>query len=150
MTRRSLVGTYILLAGLLQVSLYLAMTVSSQLDWLFYFDPRIGLYFLETILRGAEHAPPAMLDWLSAIVQIGLGVSLLLKKIPVKLYVISELVLSAPSLLFFALVVWGNLSPAHGFSIGELIVPIIVFVLFSAVPLLLTLRKRSQAPLTIR
>ena len=42
------------------------------------------------------------------------------------------------------MVLWANLGPSHGFSIGELIVPVPILALFSGVPLLWAFRLRRQ------
>ena len=52
-----------------------------------------------------------------------------------KLYVISECLPSLPSLLFFLLVIAVGMSSAHGFSIGELLLPLIVFSVYTVIPL---------------
>ena len=38
-----------------------------------------------------------------------------------KTYIVSEFILSIPNVFFILAIVWSNLSPAHGFSAGELI-----------------------------
>ena len=40
-----------------------------------------------------------------------------------------------PNLLFTLLIAAANMSPAHGFSTGELLFPILVMVIFSIIPL---------------
>jgi len=59
-------------------------------------------------------------------------------------YLVLELVLATPSVLFFLMVLAANLGPSHGFSIGELIVPVPIFALFSGMPLLWAFRLRRE------
>ncbi len=63
----------------------------------------------------------------------------------VKTYIVSEIILSIPSVFFFLAIVWSNLSPAHGFSVGELLFPVLVMIAFSVVPLVLAFRIRKKA-----
>ena len=63
----------------------------------------------------------------------------------VKTYIVSEIVLSIPNVFFFLAIVWANLSPAHGFSVGELLFPVVVMIAFSVVPLVLAFRTRKKA-----
>ncbi len=53
----------------------------------------------------------------------------------IKTYIASEIILALPSLLFSLVIVVGNLSPAHGFSIGELFYPVVIMIFFSIIPL---------------
>ena len=143
--RVKILGAYLTVACALQICLYLAMSVSAeQFDWLFYLDPRLGLFFVEAGLRGAEQPPPGILGWVSAAWVLTLGLRLLSGRSLIRAYVISEVVLSAPSLLFVFVVAWANLSPAHGFSVGELFIPVCIMIIFSVVPLILTFRARSK------
>lgn len=60
---------------------------------------------------------------------------------------ITEIVASIPNLFFFVVIALANLNPAHGFSIGELFLPVLVTMLFSILPLILAFRiwrKREQ------
>jgi hypothetical protein len=113
----------------------------------FYFDPRIGInIFVEMWGGGAWPTLPgwASAGWLGAVV-----LALLLKKVTLRFYFFSEGILSLPSVAFFILVVVVNMSPAHGFSVGELLIPVPVFVVFSIIPVIwaLSLVRRSRAAL---
>ena len=81
------------------------------------------------------------------------GVGLLWWPSPRKLkaYMSVESALAAPSVAFFFLVLYQNLSPAHGFSIRELTIPLTVLLFVTAVPLFLfaawrTLRLANRPP----
>jgi hypothetical protein len=144
--RVKILGAYLTVACALQICLYLAMSISAErYEWLFYFDPRLGLFFVESGIRGAEQPSPGIFGWVSAAWVLALGLLLLSGRPLIRAYVISEVALSAPNLLFVFAVAWANLSPAHGFSVGELFVPVGVMIIFSVVPLILAFRARSKA-----
>ncbi|MDT4965998.1 MAG: hypothetical protein QOJ64_735 [Acidobacteriota bacterium] len=135
------------MVSILQICLYLALSLSTdKADWLFYFDPRLGIFFLESGVRGAELIIPGIFQWLSAVWILLLGLMLLFGRPLVKTYIVSEIILSIPSIFFFLAIVWVNLSPAHGFSVGELSFPVLVMIAFSVVPLVLAFRIRKKAP----
>jgi hypothetical protein len=145
-SRNKVLGAYVLTAGVLQALLYLWIAFSSNSEWLFYFDPRIGMIFVESVLFGTEEV--VLLRWLSVMVEITLGL-MLMGDIPVKVYVLFELLFAAPTIFFFVTIALANLSPTHGFSVGELYVPVCVFIVFSVVPLILvfwcTAARRPQS-----
>jgi hypothetical protein len=143
---KRILGAYLTVACALQICLYLAMSISAEkYGWLFYFDPRLGLYAVESGIRGAEQPPPGIFGWVSAAWILALGLLLLSGRPLIRPYVISEVALSAPNLLFVLWVSSVNLSPAHGFSVGELRVPVCVMIIFSVVPLILAFWARSKA-----
>ena len=132
--RTKTLGIYLLVSSILQLCLYIALSVSNErAGWLFYFDPRLGIFFLESGVRGAELIIPGIFQWLSAVWIILLGLMLLFSRPLVKTYIVSELILSVPNVFFSVAIVWANLSPAHGFSVGELLLPLIIMIAFSVV-----------------
>jgi hypothetical protein len=140
-----ILGAYLTVVCALQICLYLAMAISAErYMWLFYFDPRIGLSVVESIIRGAEQPPPGILGWVSAAWVLALGLLLLSGRPLIRTYVISEVALATPNLLFVFAVASANLSPAHGFSVAELFVPVCLMIVFSAVPLGLAFHARSR------
>ena len=144
--RTKTLGLYPMVGSILQICLYLTLSLSTaKADWLFYFDPRLGIFFLESGVRGAELIIPGVFQWLSAVWIFLLGLMLLFGRPLVKTYIVSEIILSIPSVFFFLAIVWANLSPAHGFSVGELLLPVIVMMAFSVVPLILASRIRKRA-----
>jgi hypothetical protein len=143
--RSKILGSYLLVISLLQVCLYIALAVSvDTYDWLFYFDPRIGIFFLETCVRGAEQIAPGLLRWASAALLVTLGLLLLRGRSLVKTYIVLEVMLLLPNIVFFVLIIPANLSPAHGFSVRELFFPVLVAVAFSIIPLGLACWARSK------
>jgi len=121
------------------------MSISPErYQWLFYFNPRFGLYCVESVIKG-EPPPPGIFGWMSAAWVLALGLLLLSGRPLIKAYVISEVALSAPTLLFVFVVALANLSPAHGFPVGELFVPVCLMIIFSVVPLILAFWARSKA-----
>jgi hypothetical protein len=145
MRRKKILGAYLLVGGILQACLYLALSFSPKLDWLFYFDPRIGIFFFESSWKGAEQTvTPSFLRWFTVGWILLLAVLFLSGRALIKTYIISEIVLLLPSILFFIGIVWANLSPAHGFSVGELLFPVLVTMIFSFVPLGLAFWSRRK------
>jgi hypothetical protein len=143
--RVKILGAYVTVACALQICLYLAMLIPAERYErlfpfavkqiaLFYFDPRLGLSVFVGIF-----------SWVSAPWVLALGILLLSGRPLIRTYVISEVALSAPNLLFVIWVSSVNLSPAHGFSVGELSVPVCVMIIFSVVPLILAFWARSKA-----
>jgi hypothetical protein len=64
--RVKILGAYFTVACALQICLYLAMSISAErYQWLFYFNPRFGLYFVESVIKG-EPPPPGIFSWVSA------------------------------------------------------------------------------------
>jgi hypothetical protein len=134
--RAKILGVYLIAICSLQICLYLALSVAAEKYlWLFYFDPRIGVFFLETIIRGSEQVVPGIFRWLSAVWILALGVFLFSGRPLIKTYVFSEIILFLPSLLFSLFIAAANLGPTHGFSVGELFIPILVMIVFSIIPL---------------
>ncbi len=137
---------YLIVIALLQSALYLAFFGQTGRDWLFYFDPRIGIDALLTSwsmtseLRAALTTLSEAIRWLSATWLLVLGILLFLRKPVVTVYVICESLLSVASIVFFGVILIANVSPVHGFSVGEMIWPLMVFIGFSAIPLYLGIR----------
>jgi hypothetical protein len=145
------VGVYLLGISLLQICLYLLMSRASGASWLFYFDPRISLFFLETSVRGTEQAAPGVLRWLSAGWIFVLSLLLLrgrpnLRIYALRAYIVSELLLLIPSIIFFLIVILSSLSSTHGFSVGELVLPALIIVVFSIIPLRLASVAEAGSP----
>ena len=135
-SRVKILGCFLLVVCLLQVAIYLTLSLSNgKADWLIYFDPRLGLFYFESGLRGREEVVPTLLRWITAIWVLGLALILLAGRPLIKVYIASELILFVPNVLFVVAIVWANLSPAHGFSTGELFIPLSVMMMFSVVPL---------------
>ena len=133
---------------MVQICMYTAWSFSPEkLIAIFYFDPRIGLYFIESEIRGTELTVPGILQWLSAIWLLLISLLLLSGRSILKTYIISEIIVLIPTLFFCALIVLANLSTTHGFSIGELFFPVLVMMLFTIVPVILAItiwRKDSE------
>jgi hypothetical protein len=119
--RVKILGAYVTVLGALQICFLLGpMFISleryeSRPDlWLWYFNPRIGLTGLESETIGIPIFTLVSAPWILA-----LGLLLLSGRTLIRTYVISEIVLSAPNLLFVLWTLAVNMSPAHGFSVGE-------------------------------
>lgn len=142
LSRTKTLGVYLLVGSILQICLYLVLSVGTdKYDWLFYLDPRLGIFFIESGVRRAELVTPGIFQWLSAVWILVSGLLLLFGRLLVKTYIVSEIIFSIPSLLFFLTIVLANLRPEHGFSVGELLLPVTVMIAFSAVPLVLAFKS---------
>ena len=146
------VGIYLLGISLLQICLYLLMSKASAASWLFYLDPRISLFFLETSVRGTEQEAPSLLRWSSSAWIFMISLLLLLGRPVLRIYalrayIVSELLLLIPSVIFFLIIILSSLSPAHGFSVGELLLPTLIVVVFSIIPLWLASRAEKSGTL---
>ena len=131
---RKRLGVYLVLVSVLQFTLYvLAQWRGESGMWLFYLDPRLGWFFLETIVRGSESFP-GVLSWVTAIVLLGVGIGLVRERLQLRTYLLIEGVMTVPTLLMFVWVIIVNLGPGHGFSVGELPIPFAVLLGASIVP----------------
>ena len=139
--RLKFLGIYLIVICSLQICLYAIISFNPKdLGVLFYFDPRIGIFFLETAFRGSEQIAPGVFRWLSAAWILTLGIILFSGRPLLKTYIVSEIVFALPSLLFGLVVVIAGLSAAHGFSVPELFFPILIMLFFSIIPLVLAIR----------
>ena len=134
-------GTAITVLGCAQLALYIIWLRRGAMKS-FYFDPRIGFTLLDRFGETGTEGPKS-LHWLSAFAEVILGFGISLKPRMIYLYLVTEVLFSLPSIVLFAVVLWANVSPAHGMSIGELLIPIPVFLLFSAAPWMIGYRLRK-------
>ena len=146
MNRTRILGAYVLVGAVLQVFLYLALSITRNCDWLCCFDSRIGIGFFESWAGRAQMAP-SIVRWFAVGWILALGVLLFTGRRLVKAYIISEIVLSLPNIIMFAMVALASLAPSPHFSIRSLLWPIIVMVVFSVIPLILAFRSRRQPPI---
>lgn len=131
-----ILGSYIAFIAIAHLCLYIALNVLSvELGWLTYFDTQIGLFFAETVLKGAEGTPPALAAWFVEIGLLAIGILMFAGKDLVKVYVAVEGLLMVPYLLFFALIMAGGMSASHGFSPAELSIPTVVVIAGCLLPL---------------
>ena len=141
MTNRQILAIYLVTIALLQIGLYFAFFQPRGMGGAFYFDPRIGIDFWFTGRRMtpedrlSAEGLAQLIRWSTGAWVLILGLLFMAHKAVTKLYVISECLLSLPSLLFFLMVIVEGISSGHGFLIGELLIPMIVFGIYTAVPL---------------
>jgi len=136
--RTRILGTYLAMIASFQIYIY--VQINAGMDILFYFDPRIGILAFREVLshQTTEKLTVPLVEWLSA-AWIG-GIALLMvlgKNTIVKVYIISEMILFLPNLLFAVFVVYFNVRPVTGFSIRELFCPLLVMLYTTIVPFLL-------------
>ncbi len=131
-----ILGVYVAVVAVAHICLYVVLNVlSDRFGWLFYFDTRIGFFFLETVIKHSEGTPPAQTAWLIEIGELILGIFMILGRNLLKPYVVVESILTIPYLLFFLLIVAVGMSANHGFSPAELLLPSLTVVVACVVPL---------------
>ena len=134
------IGFVALVVVLFQVAVYVVAwrSARSTVSW-FFLDPRFGISAWTDSIDDRFPGVPA---WLSVLPLFVVGLLLLRRPSPMtlKVYMTVESALAAPSVAFFALVLYENLSPAHGFSIRELPIPLTVLFLVTVVPLFVAWR----------
>lgn len=142
MTTRTL-GIYLCVLAAVQCALYSFQAFSDpdKYLYLFYFNPRFGLGFLEEFIKAGGF--PNALCWGSAVVLLCVGFALLRRPM-LNLYLIAESIMGIPSILVFVFIIAVNMKVTDGFSVGELPIPVLVFILFSGPPIVwaLLLRRR--------
>lgn len=147
MTKPEILAVYLTAVALLQAGLYFSSFGPHGMGAALYLDPRIGI---DAWLTGGAMDPEArsrltevsqQIRWASAAWILCLGVLLTFRKPVIQVYVLSECVLSLPNLLFFGMVILANMNPGHGFSIGELSIPLVVFSVFTVVPLSMAIQE---------
>lgn len=112
-----------------------------------YLDPRIGIDAwlsggaMDTETRTTVTGVSQLIRWASAAWILSLGLLFTFGKSVIRLYIVSECLLSVPSLAFFAMVMFSNLNSNHGFSIGELFIPVAVFAIYTVVPVSLGIKE---------
>jgi hypothetical protein len=62
-------------------------------------------------------------------------------------YLFVEALFALPTIMFFVMVLIANISPAHGFSVDELVWPSVVFVICSVIPYWLGLKAQQREDL---
>lgn len=67
-----------------------------------------------------------------------------MKKYVARTYIVAELILLLLNIIFFLLIVLGNLGGGHRFSVGELFLPALIIIAFSIIPLRLASRAESE------
>jgi hypothetical protein len=127
-------GSYLLLIAALQSFVYLKMLVNEGMDY-FYFDPRIGILAFSDIMRVLNSSDTILFEWLTAGWLGFLGILFIIGRSPLITYIVSELILSGPSILFFIFVIIMSTNPSDGFSVQELPYPSIVLTFTTFVPL---------------
>jgi hypothetical protein len=137
---RWMLGRYVQLIALLQLVVYatggLARDPSPAL---FYLNPRLLMDIATEALFRGPHDFPSGLSWASLFACLALGEGVVQSRTGLTVYALIEGAYAVLFVAFSALVIAVNLSSAHGFSPLELIVPIAVFTVASAGPLLVAL-----------
>jgi len=131
-----ILGLYLSIVALAHVCLYVVLNLfSERFGWLFYFDTRIGFFFIETIMKESEGTPPAITAWLIELGELAIGIAMFSGRKLVKVYAILESILTITYLLFFLLIIVAGMSGNHGFSPAELTLPSVAVIIGSIFPL---------------
>ena len=138
-------GAYLLALACAQMCLYLAWT-EERSEWLIYIDPRGGTSGLESLLRDTELIMPGTLSWGSAFVLLGVAAFLVATNHGLRLYLVIEALLAAPTVIAFAGNVIIRMLPTYGLAIAELQIPASIFLIFTVVPINLALRIIAGSP----
>lgn len=143
--RPKILPAYLATVAIWQAMIYAGISLGP--DSSIYFDPRIGFWLLGegTSVRGAL----GMVQWLSVIILLILAGAIAIHDRTIALYLVIEPLLAMPTLVFFFLVLWANISPSHGFSVAELSIPVLVFVVCTVVPwtwAAMLFRSRAHRP----
>jgi hypothetical protein len=123
----------------LQVLLYAVWSLGT-VEMFFYLDPRLGLLLLQEVLSSRSRIGPGLLSWLSAAWLGYIAVSVGRSPRALRLYRLSEPVLALPSLAVLASTALPAVRRAISPSLPEILIPTIVFVVFTVVPYVLALR----------
>jgi hypothetical protein len=138
--RRWILGRYVQLIALLQLMVYATDGLARQPNpALFYFNPRFLMEIATEALARGHHEFPSGLSWASLFAFLALGEGIVQSRRGLAAYTLVEGAYAILFMAFAALIVAANLTPAHGFSVGELITPLAVFAVASAGPLLVAL-----------
>jgi hypothetical protein len=130
-----ILGSYLIFASLAHICLYVALSISRESAWLFYFDSRIAFFVIEAVINGSEGTPPALISWIIELGILALGIFMVSGRAVLKTFVVLESILMLPYLLFFVFVVGANMSPNHGFSSAELLFPSVGVIVNSVFPI---------------
>ena len=143
-TANRVLGAYLLVIALLQAALYRAVLASGADGWLLYnFEPRLGLFFVESLLRPGQPFP-GVLSWGSALALAAMGSLLLLEVVGMRGYLVFETLLALPTVFLFGMIAVSNAPPGFGFSLLDLTMPAIPFALTSVLPVIYAWRLQRR------
>ncbi len=133
-------GRLVLLAILEAVFYGVRAWDAGQHAWLLFCDPRILLFFVVEA-RGGPADPPTAASWAAVGLLAGLGIGVVRGWRWLGVYIVVEGLYAVLFLAFVALVLASHLSsPFHDFSIRVLLIPVLVFLFVSALPLWFAVR----------
>jgi hypothetical protein len=137
-------GFYLLVIALLQAALYREVVARGADGWsLYYLEPRLGLFFLESLIRPG-HPFPGYLPGASAIALGAMGCLLLLEIVGLAGYLVFEILLALPTVFLFGMIAVSHVPPGLGFSLLDLTLPAIPFTLTSILPVIYAWRVRKH------
>jgi hypothetical protein len=129
-----------------QLDLYSVWLAFGEPQSIYRFDPRMGLFLLESRLRETVLASPALLSWASVAPLFAASLLIRLSGRGLKLYLAFESLLSVPTIIVFAMIIITRIGSPEGFPIFNLAAPLAVFTIFSLVPFGEAVRILAGAP----
>jgi len=139
-----ILGCYLLCVAAFQI--YVSIEIANGEIVFFYILPHFGIHAFLLGIVGTYNL--MLIEWLTAGWIIALAVLFLLGQSPIKIYIISEILLSMPSFFFICLVIIASMKRTHGFSPLELMLPVIIMLITAFIPIGLILwwriRKSSR------
>lgn len=137
---RWILGRYVQLVAVLQLMVYTTDGLADHPNIiLFSMDPRFLISMAMEAFFTGSHEFPSALSWVSLFSWLTMGEAVVQSRTGLMVYAVVEGTYAVLFLAFTALIVAVNLSPSHGISPREIIIPFGVFVVASAVPLVAAL-----------
>lgn len=145
--RRWMLGRYVQLIALLQLVVYATSGLANDPSpALFSLNPRLLLEIVTEALVPDPHSFPSGLSAASIFVWLALGEGVVRSRTGLAVYAVIEGAYAGLFMAFSALVIAANMSPSHGFSPLELVLPFAVFTVASGAPLLVALPLWRSPP----
>ncbi len=139
-----ILALYLMVVAVLQVALYREVMARGAEGWQLYnLEPRLGLFFLESLIW-PTHSFPGALAWGSVLALIAIAALLLLDVAGLRAYMIFEVILALPTLFVFVSTLVAGASPGLGLSPLDLALPAIPFVMVSVLPVIFAWRVRGH------
>jgi hypothetical protein len=148
--RRQTLLVWLVLASAAQIAVTLAhVFIGRDADLIAYFEPRFTLFLLEALARGSEDFVPILGPVIALLTGFGAH-RIAWRSTPRIIYLVFEITYVVVTLFCFLAIFLADMSPAHGLSPGELLLPAIALIVFSVVPasLALSLAVSDRRPST--
>ena len=147
LTRR--LGIYLFVIAWHQIVFYLIWSSDSSPDWLYLFDPRAGALLVGSVVLDLDLNGPGVLSWAFALILLLVASIVLITRRGLKLYLAVESLLSVPTIFAGAWILITRIGSPEGFPILQLIPPLVVFLVFSALPYGTAVRVLAASPVDL-